>query len=101
MRRSPNAVRILVTRARSRLREFLCRNCEHLGGGRCRCVNMIEFSLEHDLIDRYRPTTDIPGIRRELRRFSDEVSLLRSLPRPEDAIADALASGRYSLFPGK
>jgi RNA polymerase sigma-70 factor (ECF subfamily) len=98
MGRSENSVRILVSRARSRLRAFLCENCSLLGAGGCSCSRMIEFSLDRDLIERYRPEIVVPRVRDELRRFSDEVELYRSLQDSADAIAEAMKSGRYSLF---
>ncbi len=98
MGKSDNAVRILLSRARSRMRAFLCRNCSLLGGSTCSCVNMIDFSLRHDLIESYRPELGLNLIREEVRRFSDEVELYRSLPQPEAAIAGLIKSGRYAIF---
>ena len=62
---------------------------------------MIEFSLDNDLIERYRPEPGIPQVKEELRRFSDEVELYRSLPEPHAAIAQLMRSGRYALFSKK
>ena len=98
MGKSENSIRILLSRSRARMRAFLCLNCSLLGGSRCSCANMIEFSLKHDLIDRYRPEPGIAQIKAELRRFSDEVELYRSLPRHEEAIAHSMGSGRYAIF---
>jgi RNA polymerase sigma factor (sigma-70 family) len=99
MGRSENSIRILLSRARSGIRAFLCENCSLMGAGnKCSCANMIEFSLARDLIERYRPGLGVPEIKDELRRFADEVELYRSLPEPEAAIASALESGRYAIF---
>jgi RNA polymerase sigma factor (sigma-70 family) len=98
MGKSDNSVRILLSRARSRMRAFLCRNCSLLGGSKCVCANMIEFSLKHDLIARYRPEPAIAQIKAELRRFADEVELYQSLPKHQEAIARAIESGRYEIF---
>jgi hypothetical protein len=59
---------------------------------------MIDFSLRHDLIESYRPELGLNLIREEVRRFSDEVELYRSLPQPEAAIAGLIKSGRYAIF---
>lgn len=102
MGRSPNAVRILLSRARKGLRGFLCANCEWVGATTCRCVNLVEFALRRDLIERIVPELPIPlpAFRDELRRFADEVELYRSLPdQPAaSAIGAAVASGRYATF---
>ena len=98
MGKSDNSVRILLSRARSRMRSFLCQNCSLLGGTTCSCSNMVDFSLRHDLIERYRPGLGIQKIREEVRRFSDEVELYRSLPEPEADIARLIKSRRYAIF---
>jgi len=102
MGRSENSIRILLSRARSGIRAFLCENCSLMkANNRCSCANMIEFSLARDLIERYRPELGVPEIKDELRRFADEVELYRSLPEPEAAIASVLESGRYAIFEKK
>jgi RNA polymerase sigma-70 factor (ECF subfamily) len=98
MGKSQNSVRILLSRARSRMRDFLCANCALMGGRKCSCANMVEFSLKHDLVATYRPEPGISQIKAELRRFSDEVELYRSLPGHEAAIAGLIESGRYAIF---
>ena len=100
MGKSDNSVRILLSRARSSMRAFLCQNCALLGGATCSCANMIEFSLKQGLIDRY-PEPGLAELKEEVRRFSDEVELYRSLPAPEAAIARLLQSGRYAMFSRK
>lgn len=99
--RSENAVRVLLSRARSRMRAFLCANCALLGGTRCSCANMIEFSLRRDLIERYRAGVETAVVRDELRRLADEVELYRSLREPDPAIARLIDSGRFAIFAGK
>jgi RNA polymerase sigma-70 factor, ECF subfamily len=98
MGKSPNSVRILLSRARSRLRVFLCENCALLGGTACKCADMIGFSLAHGLIERFRPEMSLAEIRDELSRFSDEVELYRSLPDAAVVLAAVLASGRYRVL---
>jgi RNA polymerase sigma factor (sigma-70 family) len=100
MGKSPNSIRIILSRARAGMRDFLCANCSMVRkGARCSCANMIAFSLKRNLIEKYHPRTDIPEIQEELRRFADEVELYRALPAPEIAIARLLESGRYKIFP--
>jgi RNA polymerase sigma factor (sigma-70 family) len=100
--KSPNAVRVLLSRSRAAMRAFLCANCSRVrSGAACSCEGMIEFSLRRGFIERYRPELSEPEIKTELRQFADEVELYKSLPEPEAAIAKALASGRYGIFEKK
>ena len=98
MGKSQNAVRILLSRARSSMRLFLCRNCALLGGANCECANMIEFSLARHLIAPYQRDVDTDRVVHDLRRFADEVELYRSLPNTTAAIAAALESTRFAIF---
>ncbi len=101
MGKSPNSIRILLSRARARMREFLCRNCSLMGGSTCECENMIDFSLSRQLIERYRPEPGLQRLEAELRRFAGEVELYRSLPDATAAIAEALQSKRFTIFTSK
>jgi RNA polymerase sigma-70 factor (ECF subfamily) len=99
--KSQNSVRILLSRARSSMRRFLCQNCTLLGGVNCECANMIEFSLARHLIAPYQHNVDTDSVADDLRRFADEVELYRSLPNPTAAIAAALESTRFAIFAAK
>ena len=99
--KSQNAVRILLSRARSSMRRFLCQNCNLLGGANCECANMIEFSLARHLIAPCEHNVDTDSVVDDLRRFADEVELYRSLPNPTAAIAAALESTRFAIFDAK
>ena len=101
MGKSPNSIRILLSRARAGMREFLCRNCALMGGSTCECANMIHFSLARHLIEDYRRQSEPDRIEAELRRFADEVELYRSLPDATAAIAEALGSRRFTIFTSK
>lgn len=101
MCKSQNAVRILLSRARSSMRRFLCRNCALLGGANCECANMVAFSLARHLIAPYQHNVDTARMVHDLRRFADEVELYRSLPDPAAGIAAALESGRFAIFDPK
>ena len=88
--KSENAVRILVSRARSRLRAFLCKNCSHYDRkNRCTCENMIDFSLKNRLIVEYVPGASPRRIESELKELKSEVLLYRSLSE-QDAPPDQL-----------
>jgi RNA polymerase sigma factor (sigma-70 family) len=100
--KSENSVRILISRARAGLKDFLCENCSLMSeGNRCRCENMIEFSLRRDLIRVYRPEMGIEEMKGELRRFSDEVELYKSLPDPAAAVSAAIRGGTYRILSKK
>jgi RNA polymerase sigma-70 factor, ECF subfamily len=99
--KSDNSIRILVSRSRSALRSFLCRNCSLMSGSKCSCEGMIEFSLKRELIARFKPGLEASEVKEELRRFADELQLYRSLPEPEAAIARLLNGDRYRIFSNK
>lgn len=99
MGKTENSVRILVSRARNAMRDFMCRNCSLMReGAACSCEKMINFSRRRNLLDAYRPELSVPEIVHELRRFADEVELFRSLPAPEAEFAELVASGRYRIL---
>jgi RNA polymerase sigma-70 factor (ECF subfamily) len=102
MGRSGNSVRILLSRARSGMKAFLCANCSLMEEGkRCRCANMVEFSLRRDLVRTYRPGMGVEAIKDELRRFADEVELYKSLPDPAAAVSMAIEGGKYRILSKK
>jgi RNA polymerase sigma factor (sigma-70 family) len=102
MKKSENSVRILLSRARAGLKAFLCANCSLMSEGKkCRCVDMIEFSLKRDLIRTYRPGMAVEEIKDELRRFKDEVEPYRSLPDPAAAVCLAIEGGAYRILAKK
>jgi len=88
LNKSQNSVRILVSRARANLKAFLCSNCSlYAAGSRCRCDNMVEFSLRNAWITRYNPKVAPAEVESELNEFKSEVLLYQSLleqdPPPE------------------
>lgn len=98
LRRSENSTRILLSRARKRLREFLCANCALMGAeGRCSCESMIGFSLKRGLIGKAGGPT-VTEAEAELRRFADEAALYASLPDPGPRLAALVESGRYRIL---
>jgi len=102
MKKSENSVRILLSRARGGIKDFLCANCSLMAeGNTCRCVNMIEFSLKRDLIKTYSPGMAVEEIKDELRRFKDEVEPYLSLPDPAAAVSLAIEGGAYRILAKK
>jgi RNA polymerase sigma factor (sigma-70 family) len=78
--KSPNAVRILVHRARRKIRRFLCKNCSLFDpANHCRCENFISFSLKQGWIEKYDPAVPPTAIEAEIRAFKDEVALMKTL----------------------
>ena len=81
--KTENAARILVTRARATIKRFLCGHCEHIEETpRCRCLNMLNFSLRNELIDQL-PGGRIEAAKVEFRKLQDEIALLKTLPTME------------------
>lgn len=106
--KSSNAVRILVYRARTALKDFLCRNCSlYDRANPCRCENLISFSLKQGWIhDRRKGMTSVL-IEQELEEFRDEVRLYKSMKDTDipqsvnERIEKTLKSGDYLIFSAK
>jgi RNA polymerase sigma factor (sigma-70 family) len=80
LKKSANSVRILVSRAKDNLRTFLCKNCSlYDRANKCRCENMINFSLQHAWIAAYDSRTSPAIVEAELKEFKNEVLLYKSL----------------------
>jgi RNA polymerase sigma-70 factor (ECF subfamily) len=79
--KTENATRILISRAKLTIRSFLCDNCEHISSpGKCRCVNMADFSLKNNLIEKISKNTQVANAKIELRKFKDEIDLIKIIP---------------------
>ena len=105
---SPNAVRILIHRARSGLKSFLCRNCSlYNKSNPCRCENLISFSLKQGWINQERDPGEALKTLSELREFRDEIALYRSLgnsPVPENLtarVSEFISSSDFGIFSEK
>jgi RNA polymerase sigma factor (sigma-70 family) len=83
--KSENATRIDSTRAKATVRRFLCSHCEYLSARpKCRCANMLDYSMKHSLIKKIGSSSSrIEEAKAELRRFKNEVELLKSLTEGE------------------
>ena len=81
--RTPNAVRVLVHRARARLKDFLCRHCCLWDAANaCRCENLVAFSLARGWIgrdDAGRADADLREVVEAAARAVDDVARLSAL----------------------
>lgn len=81
--RSPNAVRVLVHRARARLKDFLCRRCSLWDEANpCRCENLVAFSLARGWIgpdDAGSPGAHDRQVAEAAARAVDDVARLATL----------------------
>jgi RNA polymerase sigma-70 factor (ECF subfamily) len=79
--KSENATRILLSRAKATIRQFLCEHCEHITETpRCTCLGMLNFSISNKLIEKMEKANDLERVRKRFRIFKNEVELLKSLP---------------------
>lgn len=109
LQKSENATRILIHRARRRIRNFLCNNCSlYNQQNRCKCENLISFSLKQSWIERYNPSIEIKMIESEIKALKDEVLLYRSIKFETDQqplsvrLSKKLKKGELKIFyPGK
>lgn len=78
--KSENSTRILIYRARKNLRHFLCNNCSlYHNDNKCKCENLISFSLKQSWIKTYNPTITSGKIESELNIFKNEVELYKTI----------------------
>jgi RNA polymerase sigma factor (sigma-70 family) len=79
--KSPNASRILVMRARRKIKRFLCENCSlYDKANTCQCENLVSFSLKQGWLEKYQSSVAPARIESEIRVFKDEIALLKTLP---------------------
>ena len=79
--KTENATRILTHRARQNIREYLCNNCSlYDSGNRCRCENLINFSLKQGWIGKdLEFTKNISQAEKEIKDLKSEISLYKTL----------------------
>jgi RNA polymerase sigma-70 factor (ECF subfamily) len=78
--KTENAARILISRAKATIKRFLCSHCEHIDGpSDCRCVNMLNFSMKHDLVKKIGASHQAETAKIELRKLKNEIELMRTL----------------------
>jgi RNA polymerase sigma factor (sigma-70 family) len=79
--KSENSTRILICRARKNLRNFLCNNCSlYQKDNKCKCENLISFSLKQGWIKKYNPAVFPEIIESELKNFKNEIALYKTIP---------------------
>lgn len=86
--KSENATRILISRARQNIREFLCVNCSlYNSANPCRCENLINFSLKQRWIEVKGPAF-FSKIEKEIKDIKSEVGLYKTLneEKPDEDI---------------
>lgn len=77
--KSDNATRILISRARQNIREFLCANCSLYNyANPCRCENLINFSLKQGWIGANEPGS-FSKTEKEIKDFKTELNLYKTL----------------------
>lgn len=113
LHKTEGAAKVLVYRARARLKEFLCKNCSVYDiQNPCRCENLLAFSLKQGWIslDKGRAVStrlDAIRIEDEIKQIRKEIELYRSLDvleRPEALnlrIRSMIESGDWSIFRAK
>ena len=78
--KSENATRILIHRSKKTIRGFLCRNCLLYGQSeRCKCENLISFSLSQDWIEKFNPSIHPGNIEEEIRQLKDKLLMYRTI----------------------
>lgn len=84
--KSEGASKVLVHRARTNLKRFMCRHCSlYDAGNPCRCEDLIGFSLKHGWISLDKGNGRIPAavaagqIEREIRKMRQVVEIYESL----------------------
>lgn len=60
---------------------------------------MLDYSMKRSLIRKIAESGGVDGAKRELRRFRNEVELMRSLPEGEGADPSRLARDFLRSFP--
>lgn len=80
LKKSTNSVRILASRARAKIKDFLCANCSlYDSENACRCESFIAFSIKNDWIKKYDPEHPPAAIEAELAVIKNEVLLYKGL----------------------
>lgn len=75
-----NAARILIHRAKKIIKGFLCKNCTLYGvSKKCRCENLISFSLAQGWIEKYNPTILPQNIEEEIKQLKDKLQMYRTI----------------------
>ena len=87
LNKTENAARILAHRARKIIKKFLCSNCSLYGiSGKCKCENMINFSLSKNLIEKYNSSVSPSNTETEIKALKNEILMFQSVsPRKPES----------------
>lgn len=86
--KSENATRVLISRARKNIRDFLCANCSlYNSANPCRCENLINFSLKQGWIGANEPGS-FSKTEMEIKDLKSELNLYKTLSeeKPDEDI---------------
>jgi hypothetical protein len=108
LKKSPNSVRILASRARMKIKSFLCANCSlYDPKNACRCANFISFSLKKAWIKEHGPGQSPRAVESELKAIKSEVMLYKDLfergqpPAGLENLLSRLEEKGFSVLGGK
>ena len=102
--KSENSTRILIHRARNNIKTFLCNNCSlYDSKNKCKCENLVLFSLKQNWIEKYNPKVSHTSIVMELKEFKNEIFLYKSLNNYDirQKILDILKQNKYFILSEK
>lgn len=85
--KSENAARILIHRSRQNIRQFLCNNCSLFDPqNKCRCENLINFSLKQNWIEENGAAESIIYTEAEIKSLKRMVLLYKSLNEKDPSL---------------
>jgi RNA polymerase sigma factor (sigma-70 family) len=94
--KSENSTRILVHRARRNLKNFLCDNCSlYNKENKCRCENLVEFSLQKGWIQKFNSSVPFSTVSRELSELKNEIAIYKTI---ENSITDKTLAERCTAL---
>ena len=81
LNKTQNSIRILISRAKKTISNFLCNNCEHITNNpNCKCLNMYNFSMQNNLLSSIKDHDSIENAKIQIRKFNSEIDLIKTLP---------------------
>lgn len=102
--KSENSTRILIYRARNNLKKFLCKNCSlYDNKNKCRCENLISFSLKQNWIKKYEYSVPRHTIETEIKEFKNEILLYKTLKNYDlnKKISEIIDNKNFFIFSEK
>jgi RNA polymerase sigma factor (sigma-70 family) len=106
--KSENSTRILISRARKSLKIFLCSNCSlYQEDNKCKCENLISFSLKQGWIKTHNPAIVPEIIESELKAFKSVILLFKTIPdyhendNIKNIISNIIKKNTFNIFSDK